>query len=387
MHIEGRKRQNVALVQSMPRVSNNYGGLLQAYALQRVLRNHDVNAYTNTEIAMRGSLRSSLRSVGHFIRHRSLDARISPEIWRYRGEHLTHFAAANLQTMNPTFSSAAMSKAVDILDADYAIAGSDQVWRPRYTDVLAGSFESIESGRVRKIAYAASFGLANTNEFNPALRERFGRALKDFSFVGVRELAAVEICLEEFGVEAEHVLDPTLLILPGQWAELTDSSGMSDAREAEPYLLYIGLDHDRAARQESQRLASRLGLVFHEIYGPEPVSRKDFRRNPASFLLPTVEEWISSIMDASMVVTDSFHVSAFSIMFEVPFLVMKNSVRGNSRLDSLLQTFDLLDQLKTSEMLHDIKSVPTIHWSGVRERLGRNREKSEMFLQRALDKH
>lgn len=384
MQIDDRNGQGIALIQSMPTVYNNYGGLLQAYAMQLVLRRQGVRSFTNTGTNATSSVRNIVGSALWLTKHRSLDRRISPRNWRHRSRALIEFADSNLQTMNRIYKPDEMQDAVDNIKAGYAIAGSDQVWRPRYSNVLAGTFEAVESGTVRKIAYAASFGLGNTCEFDPGLKERFGRALRDFSFVGVRESSALEICREEFGVEAEHVLDPTMLILPDDWEKLSVGTLIPDRARAEPYLFYIGLDHDSAAKEKSQLLASRLGLEFRELYGPDPVSRKEFRQNPGSYVLPRVEEWIATIRHASLVITDSFHVTAFSIMFETPFLVLDNPVRGNARLDSLLNTFGLHEQRTTVEALSGIRGVPGIYWPEVRGALDRRRERSETFLKRAL---
>lgn len=384
MPIEGRKDQSTALIQSMSSVYMNYGGLLQAYAMQRVLRDYGVDSITNTSTTVTGSARNFAGSAAWLVKHRTLNARISPRIRRYRSGALMHFAASNVQTTNRRYGASEMQLAVDDFDAQYAIAGSDQVWRPRYADVLAGAFESVEAGRVRKIAYAASFGLGNTREFDSALKERFGRALRDFSFVGVRESSAVEICRAEFGVDAQHVLDPTMLVRAKDWETLATDSRTPECIKTEPYLLYIGLDRDYVAKQESKLLASRLGLIFWELYGPEPVSRKEFRENPASFVLPTVEEWLFAIKNATLVITDSFHVSVFSMMFATSFLVMENPVRGNSRLESLLKMVGLGELQINATELRGIQNLPNIYWPGVQDDLRRKKSESKGFLRRAL---
>ena len=102
---------------------------------------------------------------------------------------------------------------------------------------------------------------------------------------------------------------------------------------------------------------------------------------------PTVEGWLASIHDASFVVTDSFHGTVFSILFNKPFIAYGNPHRGMARFTSLLKMLGLEDRLviKSSETVVE-RALRPIDWNAVNQRLGELRTQSMRFLNSALSK-
>lgn len=97
--------------------------------------------------------------------------------------------------------------------------------------------------------------------------------------------------------------------------------------------------------------------------------------------LPSIENWLASFDQAKYVITDSFHGSVFSIIFNKPFITIGNKERGMSRFNSLLKQFNLEDRLLVDEQLDCITDP---NWVKVNNILNEWRKKSVFFLQNSL---
>ena len=95
----------------------------------------------------------------------------------------------------------------------------------------------------------------------------------------------------------------------------------------------------------------------------------------------SVELWLSNIYNASFVVTDSFHGAVFCILFNIPFVVKLNSVRGNTRLESLLSDFELIDCI--CQDVNDI-TIPNFDWKKINAHLFERQHESREFLKKSL---
>ncbi|MCR6653793.1 MAG: polysaccharide pyruvyl transferase family protein [Cellvibrionaceae bacterium] len=107
---------------------------------------------------------------------------------------------------------------------DGIIVGSDQVWRPAYTPRVESYFLDFLGNDKLKIAYAASFG-SDDWSFSKEQLFTFLRAIKEFDFVSVREISAVDVIKAKCGVEAKCVLDPTLLLSAQHYMDLVNRLG------------------------------------------------------------------------------------------------------------------------------------------------------------------
>ena len=110
-------------------------------------------------------------------------------------------------------------------DYDAIVVGSDQIWRPKYfNDNIERAFLDFTEGwDVRRIAYAASFG-TDEWEYTRAQTRRCGRLLKRFDAVSVREASGADLCREHFGVEAKTMLDPTMLLEKEDYIRLFENA-------------------------------------------------------------------------------------------------------------------------------------------------------------------
>lgn len=258
-------------------------------------------------------------------------------------------------------------------DCDAFVVGSDQVWRPAYNNQnLLTMFLDFARSRknIRRVAYAASFGLDNASEFHPEILKICARLLQKFDAVSVREDSGVGLCRDYFGVNgAEHLLDPTLLLDAEDYCRVCASV---PARREDFVASYI-LDKSAMKTATVEKVAGTLNCGNAELNGL------------------SVPEWLAGFRDAQFVVTDSFHGTVFSIIFNKPFIAVGNAARGMARFDSLLKMFGLRERLVLLENAGDAEILELVQkpvdWQNVNATRSRERVRSREFLEKALGKN
>lgn len=208
------------------------------------------------------------------------------------------------------------------------IAGSDQVWNPDHTGGFDPAYllEFAEQDAV-KIAYAASIGREN---FPVQLRDNYAAGIRDFDAVSVREQSAAAAVSEAFGKTVSVVLDPTLLLDRREYEEIKVPS-----QRSERYILVYMMENNRSL----VRLANSISVVT----GLPVIQRKPgriFKNELDSFFTHTPGEFLGEMEKAEYVITNSFHGTVFSIIYERPFISMLHSETGSRTID-LLNSLDL----------------------------------------------
>lgn len=220
-------------------------------------------------------------------------------------------------------------------DCDYYITGSDQVWNNHYTmdQFDKGYFLSFVRESYKKIAYAASLGGARDDTYVNEIIS----LTKDFKAVSVRE-KSVEKQMHRLGAtQAVTVLDPTLLLTKEQWLGF---AGPSDIKE--PYILMYGLEYSKELDRAVQYLREKYGYSIVDIF-PQVTKLKHIKYGD---LYCSPENFLRYIKNASYIVTNSFHGTVFSIIFEKQFFTIPRA-HQESRM------YDLLDALKLTSNLWD----------------------------------
>lgn len=327
----------------------NYGGLLQAFALQKFLRGmgHDALTVDYARAPRRWTFpyRFARRCVAKFLLGRKLELFPKP-LSQGAGRHTRRFVEENIRTTR-RISAPARERDFAEYGFDAFVVGSDQTWRPAYSPHMPTFFLDFlgDDERTRRVAYAASFG-KDEWEFSPKMTARCAPLAKRFHAVSVREDSGIALCREYLGVRAEHVLDPTLLLSESDYRGIVDRDevrGFLEKRVPARRLFAYVLDASAAKSAFVARVAGTLGLEAEEIM---PRS-EDLRAGTAAF--PPVSAWLRGFRDAEFVATDSFHGCVFSIVFNKPFVALGNASRGLSRFHSLLKTFGLEDRLVLSD--------------------------------------
>lgn len=238
------------------------------------------------------------------------------------------------------------------------IVGSDQLWNPvigRVNDDLFLDFVSPEN---RRVAYATSFGNRGTQKFKPEFIKKHTENLQKFHAISVRESYAVSTAKEVFGVEATQVVDPVFLLPRENYETLAEQATV---RLQGDYLAVFFLDPTPEKKDVAVAIADKLGLsrivVIPNPDGGRKLVTPLFKDDRFEILAEdSPENFLHAYSKASYVVTDSFHGSAFSVIFRKPFSSIYNTQRGADRFKSLLTSLGFGE----SRRIHETDSAETI---------------------------
>lgn len=371
----------------------NYGGLLQAFALQNVVKELGFEVFTDNPFFLRKlSLESKVKDLlARFVygtlkgdkKYKPLfKRRLKRADFEYAAQNLLPFIEKRINTID-FFEGRVQPLSSNIEKFDYYICGSDQVWRRRYGDVKRYFFDFLQSTDKKRFSYSASFGLDNINEYSNQEKQDCRNLIKFFTSVSVREKDAVKIVEDEFSFPAVQTLDPTLLLENTDYRNLINQSYVDKTEDS--YLFVYILDKTEEKKELIDIVSRRLNLKVKDIM--PKVDWKTSRSDKQS-IFPAVEEWLNCFDKASFVLTDSFHGTVFSIIFNKPFLSVGNKDRGLTRFTSLLSLFGLEDRLifskkdLTGVLLHNIFKID---YSKINEARAELKEQSIKFLKQNLD--
>lgn len=346
----------------------NYGGILQNWALQQVLKRlgHDpitidgYERFTTPHFVFNYMRAKVLRAIGKQCKYprRYHGATRSEITGRFIEKHIikTHV----MWDYKPSV--------VRRYRLDAIVVGSDQVWRYnfnryRYEEMFLRF--AAKTDLKKRVAYAVSFGKDIWGCPPERTAECVALAQK-FDAISVREEGAIKLCQEHLGVHAVKVLDPTLLLDAEDYAEVIDKEWEAD----EPYLAVYCLDITPVKEAFFNQLAQEHGLkVRYFSFGWTATL--------------TVEQWLAMFSNAAMVVTDSFHGTIFSIIFKKDFYSLCNQHRGTTRLTGMLEQLGL-EQRLISDTEPEEPAQHDIDWDDVYARLDEQRKFSIDFLDRNL---
>lgn len=342
----------------------NYGGILQNYALQKALKKLGFDSITidNTyrysilryRISYLLSLFLNLIGKRRNLPHKPYKGRNIPII---TGKFIFH--NINLGHSCDGFSTNTIKK----YGIDTLIVGSDQVWRPAYNKSINNMFLDFAPSKCKKISYAASFG-TNQWEYSEEETLKCKDLLKSFVAVSVREKSGIELAKQYLNYTNVHfVLDPTLLLEKSDYISLCRKFPIKKSF----YLCAYILDLSEEKKHIINSIANKKGLKVHFFSAHEKLTL-------------SVEEWLCNFRDASFVVTDSFHGTVFSIIFEKDFIVFPNNERGKDRFVSLLSELGLLDRIYNNINNYE----DTIQWEKVNKRLLSMKQHSLCYLKNNL---
>lgn len=345
-------------------LGNNYGGVLQNYALQRVLERMGHSPLT-IDCRRKPWLRRALSFFKTALLW--LTPRRRPFSYCRRRPFIEDFMRRNIHA-TPTVRHYAPS-IVRKYALDAIVVGSDQIWNPRMgrlTDGIRSRYLCFAEGfSLKRVAYAVSFG-KDEWEYTPRQTAAARRLVRLFDGVSVREKSGVALCRERLGVAAEWVLDPTLLLRREDYAGLCGGVPPQGG-----FLLAYILNPGTASDARVAAAAAELELPARHVYADAAASL-------------TVEEWLAMFRDASFVITDSFHGTVFSIIFNKPFTVLRNEKRGMARLTSLLALLGLERRLASGAGKSPGTRADGIDWRLAERTLEAERARSLAFLEKHL---
>lgn len=302
---------------------NNFGGALQAYALQNcVSRECNVETvivdYRNPFIRFTDTIRlfpittnpkefmSGLRTINKRLQRWKKFKFFWKDYYHLTKPYVT---AGGIKQNSP--------------GCDAYICGSDQIWNPIITAGIDGTyFLDFEPGK-KKVSYAPSFG---TSKINEKQEKKIQKYLMSFQALSVREQEGIHRLQKMTGKEAERLIDPAFLMTKEEWSRVA----VSPKNKGKYILLYI-MQRDEGVYQYARRLKEQLGLPLVEIsrYG----LKYDFVDECVMDIGPA--EFVGWFEQAEYVCTNSYHGLIFSVIFGKQLCLIP-CLRFGTRINNLL---------------------------------------------------
>jgi len=324
---------------------SNYGAMLTGYALQQILKEAGIN--------------------NKLIDNKYMNLKRKKD---YEGTFNCRFSTMHIDSSEPL-----------IKDEDYEnlnlrtntfITGSDQVFSPKWMkphfDKYFLEFVSAES---KKIAFSASFGVSKEQFLKdnpPCIISRMKNALKSFDFISVREKSGLEICRDVFGIEAEWIIDPVFIMDKSNYDELIKAADTDYENKIVSYILDREKKYDKAYKYLSEKY--NMPVIETAQSGI------------------TAENWLASIKNCALFVTDSFHGMCFALIFNKPFICIANKKRGLSRFESICGMLDIKKQyIDSIEEIYEKDCIFEINYEALNSRIKEEALKGIEFLNKALN--
>lgn len=341
--------------------ADNYGALLQAYALQKTLDNLDCdNVFLNFDLGVTAAPPRDLSKLPPLLRKKI------EETVHYHDVRAGLFSKFRQKYLR--LSERLSMKEAEGLNAEYDrfIVGSDQVWNYGVTSGnLLYALPFAEPSK--RFSYAASFG---GRDGITQASDRFWKELSSFSAISLREEVGADICKEKTGITPEVNIDPSMLLTKEEWEQLiSNSTGDSDG---EHYVFLFLIEYDAAFASKAKAFADEHGLPLRVVTASY-IPQFGFD----CFAQTGVNAWLKLIHDADYVFCDSFHATVFSILFEKNFMPNMSKAalaERSSRLSGLLDKLGLkADDMNESPDYVRIKQI-----------IEAEREKSFVYIKKII---
>jgi len=363
----------------------NYGQVLQAYALQKYLKGlgHDaylirydlISALKNQSYARIFYKIFSIKSWKTFLKKISqkLKEVITRRKDRENPRHFDEFKKKHLEFSELVYNNFSGLKK-NYPFADILIVGSDQVWLD--SGHIEPYFLNFGSSSTKRIAYAASFGRDVLSREEIATHEN---TLAKFNSIGVRESSGIGLCKKLGFNDAVLVPDPTILLDKNEWMTIRETSNYFNRDGFKVFVYMIGGEN----HNKILKTAYELNHDHNTIY----VTSDGY--NSKSNAFPSIGEWIDLVERSDFIITNSFHGTVFSLLFNKNFITLTRdgkAAKMNVRTKSFLQRLKLDHRLLEQYNQTRIKEIKEDHinWQSLNQSLDNLRKEGFQFLNSAL---
>lgn len=342
----------------------NYGAILQYFALEKALKQCGIQAYWLRYTIATSKTKRLIKRIIRFIHYGKNEIRAYKALrsFIFFLQNYCHVSEKEYKTETQLKQSTPI--------ADIYITGSDQVW----AGTLAPNYLCFAPSNKTKCSYAASFGKgAITDE----QKEIIAPWLQNIDFISVREASGQRIC-SDLGITAEKVLDPTLLIDANNYPvqKLNDSTNIFC------YFLNILSKEEiywSTVKKWSQEQNLSIGVACTE----ETYNLFDY--NESLFLSPN--DWLDKYHNAKYILTNTFHGTVFSVIFNKPFLFFKQQGKTqeqNERIYSFLSQLNLLSRIYKPEEDFSQQLQEPIDWDCTNRIISEERKNSINFISKVI---
>lgn len=345
-------------------LNHNYGTTLQCYALKKAIASIcecEVNIIPHTFVdKIENGFGEPYLFEKYNRRIQMFDDFLKNNIG-CRHEHISHLTAENA----PKY--------------DYYIVGSDTIWNTIQTGNDSAYFLDFAMNiDAVKVAYAPSLGVSNTNLLNRNLFEKY---IDKFDFLSIRESKDIDFINKFTDKKVERVLDPTYLLKKEDYIELIDTKRKKEKGFIFVYLIYEDTENIQKVLNYVNRISLEKDLdVIHFIYNiPDYI----FEDRGKSFAFDGPKDFLWYVNNADMIITNSFHGIAFSIIFRKAFYALVRS-NGSNKITSILKEFGLESRIFNNSL--DINSLDfNLDYNDTEIKINQLMDNSYLYLKNALN--
>lgn len=362
---------------------NNYGSILQAYALQE-----EIGKFPNVEYEIINQYGKKIASVDNFldkIKTIGVKRTFQRFFWKFavpqlrcRSKKIQKFVDDNLKLSVRQYNEASISEANSVYDG--FVCGSDQIWNPTLTNTDSMYWLSFVDARKLKFSYAPSIGV---DQLEIKDEKNIRKNLYSFNGISCREKAGTELLNSILKNDiCENVLDPTMLVDLDVWNDICAPRKYTDN-----YIFVYLLRGNTEQRKMIENFAKKknLTIVTMPFLETEYTVWYDMKFGDLKFWDASPDEFISVIRYADYVFTDSFHSTVFSCLYHVPFLIFPKKGKAQmSRLESLMDLLGISGRIIQNEEEIETIFSKKVDWEQVENNLRVARKKSSQYLAKQL---
>ncbi len=338
---------------------DNYGAMLQCYALQKRIQELGVETQVIDYICKVSEKPFSFEALKTKGVKRYITGCIGATTRLPRARKFKQFRK-NYLKMTKTVTEKNISQIGAIYDG--YIVGSDNVWNSDITGFDERYFLSFVADKRKRASYAASFG---STKITDSLKEQYKELLGNFAHITMREKTGAELVNDLTGIDAKVVCDPTMLLSKEEWSKIAVEPNIK-----EKYLLAYQMVPSRTFVKFVRALSEKKGLKV--VYVPFPYG---FLKCQTAMTIGPLE-WLGLFKNAEFIVTDSFHGCVFSAIYQKEFVVRISQL--GERIDNFLSILGIKDRVV--ESCEDALALTPIDYSAVETKMLAFRKDSETEL-------
>ena len=344
-------------------LGKNYGGIMQAFALQKVLKDRGHEVVTIDYNHKSPKYLYSKARLAYRLAKKMAGKRKAPINLENQINQLTEgnrkFIDKHIVQSEYIDNDKNLKKHFKKNNYDAIVVGSDQTWRPKYSPDIYNFYLNFlkDKKNIKRLAYASSFGV-DSWEYSVEETEKCSKLAASFDAISIREQSGVELCKEYLGVPSKCTLDPTLLLEKKDYLNLIGDR-YDGGKSQGVYTYFLDKNEDKLAA--AQYVANQLSTHTYNCQAKRSFSDLS-SANIEDYRMPALKDWLASFANAEFVLTDSFHGMVFSIIFNKPFLVIVNKERGAARFESLLNKILSSDYLvyESADISNGTKDIKNI---------------------------
>lgn len=373
---------------------NNYGAELQAFALEKKLQQLGYNAeiidylyyknwrYKDSTMSKAFIPMNYKEKILYYLKYRLINFSIDcicpffNKAIKKRRNNFLEFHKINTQFSQRFTSMPALYNYYP--QYDVYMVGSDQVWNPFTSSSIEPYFLTFVPKEKNKIAYASSFGVTTIPE---SLKRKYQELLSNLNHISVREQSGVTLIKQLIDKKTYLALDPTLLLNKKDWNKVMKIYPNMPPK----YVLIYQLSDSHAIINLALRIGKQYKMKIYRIC--KRAYANTYNDGIINILDAGPAEFLSLIYNATFMITNSFHGTAFSINFNIPFYsIISSQKSNNSRLESLLNITKLNSRLlKDNVQIESVDISKSIDYTIANNILESYRKQSIEYLTNSIE--